>query len=209
MTEYNFKKSQILLDKANVPEINKQILQLKKEFRKYTSGRVAEMYRILNNIVILKKLTNSRYAPRSLESETDMNLTAVEIRYVFSYKYFSDNSKKLVEENKIKDKTICFLIWRYGFLRNFIYQDKLVKLYLKGEIKISELGWMNSTEIKEMINTGKLILEKERYLISANKSICSILSRLKQRDVYLSNSKHKQEVLNSIDNLKKYLLGQK
>jgi hypothetical protein len=206
MTNYNYKKSQILENKVNIPEINKQILLLKKEFRKYTTGRVSEMYRILSKIVSLKRLTDLRYAPRSLENEKDMKLTAVEIRYVFSYKYFSENSKKLVEDNKIEDKTICFLIWRYGFLRNFAYQDKLVSMYLKNEIRISELGWMNSTEIKNLIDTGNKVLETDRYLISSNKSICSILSRLKQRNVCVSKSKHKQEVINSLENLKRYLL---
>lgn len=71
-------------------------------------------------------------------------------------------------------------------------------------MSLSELGWMNEQEIKGMLN-GKPILLKDRYIISANKSISSILSRLKQREVNTSNSKYKDDLLHSIKNLENYL----
>jgi hypothetical protein len=205
---FNYKQSQLIEEKVNIPEINKQILELKKEFKKYTNNRIGEMYRILSKLVQLNKLKDKHYAPRSLEWEKDLNLNSVQIRYIFAYKYFSFYAKKLVEEEKIEEKTICFLIWRFSILRKEVLQNKLIDLYLKGDIKISELGWMNANEILGLIN-GKRILVKDRYLISGNKSICSLLSRLKQREVNTSNSKFKQELINSTKNLLNYLENKK
>jgi len=203
-----YKQSQMQVEKINIPEINKQISELKKEFRKYTNHRIGEMYRILSKLVQLNKLKDKRYAPRSLEWEKDLNLNQVQIRYIFAYEYFSDYAKKLVEEEKIEEKTICFLIWRYRILRKHELQNKLIDLYLANKVKVSELGWMNSTEILGVIN-GKRILVKDRYLISANKSIVSLISRLKQRNVNTSNSKFKRELISVVKNLLNYLQEEK
>jgi hypothetical protein len=194
-------------DFKNSLEIKRKIQDLKKEFLRYTKNRISVMYNILSEIVKLKKIANKRYAPRSLEWETDLNLNASQIRYIFSYEHFTDYGKKLVSDGKMDEKTICFLIWRFKFLRNEpTNQNKLINLYLKGDVLVSEMGWMNEEEIRSLLK-GKKILTNDRYLISANKSIASILSRLKQRNVDKSNSKHKKELINLIKHFESYLEG--
>ncbi len=186
--------------------VERKIKELKEEFKKFTQSRVGEMYRILSKIVELKKQTNSRYAPRSLEWDKDLNLTSGNIRYIFSHQYISTRSKELIEEGMINDSAVCFLIFRFKMLREPMWQNKLVKLFLDGEITISQTAEMTMDEIKQLLN-GKLEFRTDdKYFISATKTLRSMLVRIKARKNVLDNSKFKEALVKEVEKIREALI---
>lgn len=73
-----------------------------------------------------------------------------------------------------------------------------MKVFPQGELRFDE------KELKSFLDGGKLI-ERDRYIISATKTIRSLTSRLKKRDILEGNKKFKQDLLNSIIELENYL----
>lgn len=195
---------QLMTKQRRDEALNKLAVELKirglvKLFKRKQNNEIGELYNILSQIVKLKKSINSRYTDRSLEWEEGIKLPSSKIRYIFSYQYFSDKSKQLVAEDKIEDRTICFLIWRFAFLRESMFQNQMVKLYLDGQITISQIGEMCETEIRESLRTGKVVLkEKEKYLISACKTIRALRARLKMRKMSEEDTPYKEKLIREI-----------
>ena len=181
--------------------INRKIAELKKEFTQFTSSRVGSMYKILNEIIKLKQQTNPKYAPRSLEWEKDMNLGAMQIRYIFTHQYLSTYSKKLINEGLITDSTICFLIFRFKFLREPEWQNKVVDKFLAGQIRISWCSEMTQEEIKLLLNDKFEFKLDERYFLSAVKNLSSILSRIRERKHLIKDSRFRARMLEKANKL--------
>ena len=185
--------------------IEKKIKKLKKEFLKYTKSRVGEMYKILSKIVKLKQKINSGFRPRSLEWEDDIKLNAMQIRYIFSYQYISSYSKKLIEKGLINDSAVCFLIYRFKMLREPQWQNKIVKLFLNGKITISQSSEMTREELVLLLNGKFKFKTDDKYLISATKTLRSILVRIKQRKNIINKSKYKKNLIQAVNKLGKEL----
>lgn len=187
--------------------VNRKIAELKKEFTQFTSSRVGAMYKILNEIVKLKQQTNPKYMSRSLEWEKDMDLGAMQIRYIFTHQYLSSYSKKLINEGLITDSTVCFLIFRFKFLREPEWQNKVVDKFLAGQIRISWCSEMTQEEIKLLLNDKFEFKLDERYFLSAVKNLSSILSRIRERKHLIKNSRFRKRMLEKaikiIEELKK------
>jgi len=187
--------------------INQRIEELKKEFKKFTSNRIGEMYKILSKIVEIRKQENRRYAPRSLEWEKDLNLNSMQIRYIFSYQYISGMSERLIEEGKITDTAVCCLIYRFSFLKEPQWQNRMVQKYLNKEIRISESAEMGVNELKDFLLGKKIIRKDDKYILTATKTLRSMSSRLRKKQDVLKKSKHKKSLLYQINELKREVEG--
>ena len=113
-------------EETNVELINKKIYELKKEFIKKKYNHIGNLYKILSEIIKLKQYTNPDYRPRSLEWEKDIELTAMQIRYIFSYQYISSYAEKKVNLGLITDTMMCHFLATSSLLRESQWQNKLV-----------------------------------------------------------------------------------
>ena len=181
----------------------RKIKELKEEFRKFTKSKVGEMYRILSAIVKLKQLTNKRYRLRSLEREKGIDLSSQQIRYISSFQYMSSYSKNLVEKGIIKDSAVCFLIHRWGILQQPQWQNKAIKMFVEGKLTISQTAEMKQKDFLSFLNGKYKFSTDEKYLISATKTLRSMLFRIRQRGKIISNSKYKEGLLRELERLRK------
>lgn len=192
-------------EEKNLEAINKKILELKKEFRKENYNHIGHLYNILSKIVKLKQYSNPNYAPRSLEWERNINLNAMQIRYIFSYQYISSYAKDKVRKGLISDASICHFLAVSSLLRESRWQNKLVDKILKGNMRVSEVSELTKDELRLSL-TGKLkIREDDQYLLTATKSLRSILGRLNDRKEIISNSPYRNNLLGSIYNLNDFV----
>jgi len=189
--KFKFKQSQYLVEPIHIPEIEKQIRKLKEEFRRVRYERVEIMYNILSKIISLRKQTNSKYGVRSLRSEKDINLTYSQLRLIFSFKWITENTKKIIKENNISDTSICFMLWRFKFLRESQWQSKLVKRFINNEISQTELSEFTADDLKKFLISGKKIKTNEKYLITSIKTLSAMRSRFKNYKILNSDLKNK------------------
>jgi hypothetical protein len=159
------------------------------------------MYEILNEIVKLKKETNNKYAPRSLEWESDLNITGDDIRFIFAYQYITDYTKSKIQEGLIDDYMICRALKSSSILRNPMRQNSFVNKVINKEVKPSMISEFRTSEIK-LLTEGKLKLKQDdNYFFVATKTIRSIKCRIKQRQHLLNESPFRNELIGSIREL--------
>ena len=188
-------------------QIRNKIDSLKKEFRKYSHGRMGELYRILTEIVELKRaLPENRgfgktYKMRSLEWEEDLGITAMEIRYISSYIFISDYGKECVEKGLIHDSTICHFLAVHALLRQEKWQNILIDKVIKEKIKVSQVSELTKAELILFLE-GKL--EKrmsDDYFFTATKTIRSVNKRILERKHLLKGSNFSKHLLSSVEKL--------
>lgn len=170
-------------DFKNKQLIEKRIAALKEDFMGKRYSRTKGMYEILRNIIKLKRELGLDYKISHLVKEEGLKLNHAQIRYIFSIEYLSSKSKTMIKEKQIMDSTVCAMIWRFRFLREAQWQDKLVEAYLKGDITMGEVGELNVQDLKHFLKTGKKLYSNERYLITASKTLRGMASRLNRHKI--------------------------
>jgi len=185
--------------------INKKIEELKDKYRRVRFGQIGEIYKILNELVKLKKATNSRYTERSLEWEKDLNLTDSDIRVIFAYPYISDYGEKMVREGKIFDYIICKAIRTNTLFREVQWQNKYIKGLISKEFKSSELFELKKENIKRVLTGKEVINDYDSYFKSVLKSIRDTRNRLSIRKKELKSSVFKDELIKEVENLNKFI----
>ncbi len=218
LDEYRNMKKQKVITKQRLDEyrnnsqIRSRINELKQEMRQYTSGRVAKLYEICTEIVELKRAlpenrgVGKNYTMRSLEWEEDLDLTAMEIRYIQSYIFISDYAHEKIKEGLLRDSTICHFLTISSLLREEKYQNKLIDKILMNKIKISEVSELTKDELKAYLDGKMNYKSSDRYFLTSAKTMRSILTRLKSREATLKkNPLYKKQLLNSIIKLKNYI----
>ena len=187
MTKFSYKQAQILKERVNTPEIEKQIRNLKEDLRRVRYSKIEMIYNILSKIIQLRKQQNSKYGVKSLVNEDGINLTTSQLRLIFSFPFLSSKTKQLVREGKLSDTIACFMLWRFRFLKEIQWQDRVIKFYLAGKIKASEIGEMNEKDLKHFLLTGNRIKTGDKYALSVLKTISSISSRIKSLAISKEN----------------------
>lgn len=196
-------------EEKQVLSVNKRIRELKKLYTKKVFGHISEVYKILDEIVRLKKYSNPRYAPRSLEWEEDLNINAQQIRYVFAYKDICKYAQEKVDEGLIDDSTICHFLATSSILREEYWQKKLIDKLLKKQIKIGEVSELTQNELKLFLQDKLTLRTSDKYFFTATKTLRSILKRLRDRSNLLEKSPFKDNLYNAIISLNELILSEK
>ena len=190
-------------EEDNIKAINKKIVELKKEFRSRTYNHIGNLYKILSEIVKLKQYSDPNYKVRSLEWENDLELTAMQVRYIFSYQYISTYTEKKVKQGLITDGAICHFLAVSALLRKSRWQNKLVDKIIGEKMKVSEVSELTKEELKLFLR-GKLKIRKDdKYFLTATKSLRSMYTRLNDRKHLFDNSPYSKNLINSIKKLNK------
>lgn len=196
-----------LITKASIDEeknlelINKKILELKEQFSRHTYNHIENLYKILSEIVKLKQYFNKNYTQRSLEWEKDLELTSMQIRYIFSYKYISSYAKEKVKAKLITDVSICHFLAVSALLRESRWQNRLIDKIINEEMKVSEVSELTQEELKLYL-LGKLKIRKDdKYLLTATKSLRSIFTRIEERKRLMKKSPYSKNLVNAIRKL--------
>ena len=196
---------EVIDEEENLKLINFKIMSLKEEFNRHTYNHIGNLYSILSEIVKLRKYSNQNYTPRSLEWEDDLKLTAMQIRYIFSYKYISTYAENKVRNGEITDAAICHFLAVSSLVRESQWQNRLVDKIIKEKIKVSEVSELTKEELKLFL-LGKLKIRKDdKYFLSATKSLRSMLTRLESRKNLLRKSPYSTNLINSIKNLNNFI----
>ncbi len=185
--------------------IKAKIKALKEEFKKHSTFRVREMYNILSEIVRLRHLTKKSYRARSLEFEKGLHLHSYQIRYIFSIQHISTESKRLVKKGRIKESTVCYLIFRNKLFREATLQNKLVQAHLQGKITSAEISELKGSEIKDFLTNKKNFRTNDHYFLAATKTLRSMLCRIKKKQTLLKKSQWKKGLVSASNNLNKFL----
>ena len=187
--------------------IRNKISELKKQFHKFHQGRMGELYNLCNEIVELKKAlpenrgVGKRYTFRSLEWEEGLGLTSMDIRYIQAYIFISDYAKNCVKKGLINDTTICHFLAVHSLLREDEWQDKLVDMIIKKDIKVSQVSELTRDELKLFLQ-GKLKKRiSDDYFFTATKTIRSIRKRIAERGHLLSKSNFSDNLFNAVKGL--------
>lgn len=188
----------------NLISINKRIRDIQLEVKKLSINRISELYKLLSEYIKLKRVTNKRYGLNTLSFDPDLKIGQTNVRYIFSYKYLSSYTKRLIEEEKIEESTACFITFKFAFLREAGWQNKIINLFLDKKITISQLAELNKQEIKNIILGEKVISDKERYFISTTKTLRSILIRLKKEEKELQKYSHLDSLRNTVKEINNY-----
>lgn len=192
-------------EEKNKKAIEDKIKELKKELRSRTYNHIGNLYKILAGIVRLRQYSDKNYRPRSLEWEKDIKLSAMQIRYIFSYQYISSYAEEKVKEGLISDEAICHFLAVSSLLRESQWQNILVDKIIEGNIKVSEVSELTKKELKLFL-LGKLDIRKDdKYLLAATKTLRSILKRLEDRKEILKESPYKENLINSIVRLEDFI----
>ncbi len=194
--------------KINVDElklINKRITELKKKYKKVKFAHIGELYKTLNEIVNLRKKTNSRYTERSLENEKGLNISANDIRVFFAYPYISDYGHKMIEEGKIEDIIICRAIRNWKDIRDIKWQNKYIEGYINGDFIPSSLSELNKENVRRVLLKKTILGSHDSYFKAVLKSLRNTKARLKKREKALITSPFKEELRKEVVQLYKYI----
>lgn len=189
-------------------QMRKKIKELKQEFKKFNDSRVKEMYRILTEIVKIKRAlpensgVGKNYTMRSLEWEEDLNLTSMEIRYISAYIFISDYGVEKVQQGFINDTTICHFLAISSLLREEKWQNKLIDLVIAKKIKVSQVSELTREELKLFLQGKLKIRQDDKYFLTATKTLRSMKKRILERKELLSNSMFKTNLINAINELR-------
>lgn len=188
-------------------KIRDRIKELKKELHKYHTGRMENLYNICYELVQLHRAlpensgVGKRYTFRSLEWETDLGLTSMDIRYIESYIFISDYGKKCVKKGLITDTAICHFLAISSLLREEKWQNKLIDLIIANKIKVSQVSELTKEELKLFLQ-GKLKKRiSDDYFFTATKTIRSIEKRILERKNLLTKSNFSRHLFRSVESL--------
>ncbi len=191
-------------EEKQIESANKKIQELKEEFRNRTYNHIGNLYKILDKIVKLRQYSDKNYRPRSLEWEEDINITAMQIRYIFSYQYISTYAEDKVKEGSLTDTAMCHFLSCSSLLRESQWQNRLVDKIIDGGVKVSEVSELRVDELKLFL-LGKLTIRKDdKYLLTATKTLRGILNRLESRKELINGSVYSKNLINSIRKLNKF-----
>ena len=196
---------ELTVDFKNKIAIKRKIKELKDQFAHRHYDRIKEMYNILSKIVELKRELGLKFNNFHLTEEDGINLNYSHIRYIFSIEHLSPKSKRLIKERKITDSTVCTMIWKFNFLREPQWQDKLVDFYLQGKMRMSELGEFSREGLQDFLNGKETISLSQRYLISATKTIRSMSSRIRNKEISIKDKRYVEALKRAVKNLEESL----
>lgn len=191
------KQIQVMQERHSV---SRRITEIKSHLRKYTSERLVEIYKLLNELVVLRQTQRESYDWRSLEGE-HLGLSGSQIRYVHSFKFILPATRKQIEKGKMTESQACHLIHRFKFLREEQWQSRLLQAFFAGKIKMSFASELSRVQIKAILTGKKTVDVAERRLISFTKTVRSFSSVLNSMKVKKSpQTKHLISVLKDLAN---------
>jgi len=168
---------QVLADlekyKDELQSNNAKIEVLKKQLRVLTDDFYLRAYKILCEIVRLRKMTIKGYTVSNLSREEGIELTQHQINYIYCAKYLSEKSKRRIRTGKVKSGTVLYLIRQDLRFRNPVIQDRTLKKMMDGELKIDEVARM-----KEQLIFDNVDYDEETVV--ADKSLLNIIYNLNE-----------------------------
>lgn len=163
MKKFNFKQSQILLEKSENIEGRIKILIAK--LNSLREDYFKASYSILNKILSLRKTQIKGYGISHLSKEKGLNLTSHQIAYIFGYRHISPFVMEKIEGGQLKTSTALYIIKQSTKFRKPEYQDKIVKMYLQRKIDTSQISFMSAENILKGVISDKEINQADKLAI--------------------------------------------
>jgi len=144
---------------------DKRIEELKKQLKKVHKDYYKKVYYILKEILQIRKQQMKGYGESKLSTEKGINLTCHQISYIFGYRFVSTFTLKEIEKGRLKVSTALIIIKQNIKFREPTYQNKVVKMYLDGKLKTTEIGRVGAETILSHVISGKEISLANKQLI--------------------------------------------
>lgn len=142
---------------TNSVEIESKVQSLKERLASITQKFQYEVYLILEEIYKLRSSQNRMYTIFSLSKENGIDFNEQQIAYIFGYRYLSAESKRLVDENKLKANFVLHIVKKNIAFRDPVKQDKIVNKYMMGEINYTDIKYMNSANLLKIVDSTESI----------------------------------------------------
>ncbi len=190
------KLKQLLRFKDINLEVDERIEELKEKLKNLHYNYNYNVYKILKEILELRKKQIKNYEIPNLAKEKGINFNEGAIYYIFGYEHASNKSLELIDERKISASLIMTIIRRSILYRKHQLQDKIVNAVIDNKINSYQIKNIPPLKLIEMIDKNNLDLGKEDFSIS----IIQKANRLK-REIELNKNMFNDNELK--DRLKK------
>lgn len=145
---FSFKESQV----DNQDEL--RIAELKIELNNLVSSYSYNVYKILNEILVLRQKQIRGYNHNTLSREEGINLSVDKVNYIFGFRFASPTSIKLIEDGKTNASLVLYLIRRGAIFRDWRKQDEVIKAVMEDKIKINQVSNISPKSILARIENG-------------------------------------------------------
>lgn len=189
----NDKKTEIRIN-----ELKNQLNNIQEDYQK-------RVYFILKEIIDLRKTQIKKYSTGSLSREKGIKLTSHQIIYIFNYQYISDYSHSRIDAGQLRVSTILFIIKQDLKFREAQHQNKVVKMYLGGKLKTTEISRMSKAIFFDNVNYEKEIEKANKQVILISYSIQEYMKTIKSKQNLFSDRKTINYIINQIDRFKNLL----
>ena len=170
-------------------EINNKIERLKRQLHFVVDNYYEKIYEILEEIISLRKKQLKKYNMADLANEKGIGLTYSQIGYIFSYKYFSDETRKKIREGNLKISTTMYIISQDVRFRESQQQNEVIDMYLRGEITTEEISRLKHPLILDKDKFDERVVKADRYALKMIYKIKGLKRASENNKLFFSNNK--------------------
>lgn len=186
-------------------ETEKIINEIKDKINTLRETYLYEIYKLLKQIVGIRRKQFPRYSINDLSKEKGIELKYWFLKYLFKLDYASPRSIELMENKIIKPTLVMRVIYQNKEFQNEESQDKIIQDILDedNEINIYKLSRMNSASISSYMQDVKGVPIKEEFLdrLQTTYQLNYVYNKISKEEIVITNKKNKKEFVDSFNRL--------
>jgi len=167
-------------------------------------------YIILNEILKLRQSQITNYTYGTLAREKGIDLREDKIRYIFGYRFASEESIKLIENNDVNSSLVLYVIRKSSKFREHKTQDKIIKAIINKDIKVTQTSNLSATNIINKIEGNKENEVNEEFMIKILDKVTKLKKQIVEgKNLFKDNTEKrlKERIKNVISELNKIVEG--